>query len=572
MPVYNKDISDIFNRLADLLEISDENPFRIRAYRNASRTVGGLAESVADKIAAGDDLSKLPEIGADLAGKIRQIVETGSLDQLEELEKKMPPSLSAILRVGGLGPKRVKTLYSELGIKELSDLKEAAQQHRIRGLEGFGAKTEEKILDELGHLQQRRSRFRLADVEEIARDLLEYVRSLDGVKNAEAAGSFRRRRETVGDLDILVACKKGTDVTGHFTAYEDVAQVVSRGTTRSTIILRNDLQVDLRVIARVSFGSALHYFTGSKEHNIAVRRRAGGKNLKINEYGVFRGEKRIAGKSEKEVYKAVDLPYIEPELRENRGEIEAAEEGRLPHLVSAEHIRGDLHAHTTETDGHNSLREMADAARKKGYAYLAITEHSRSLTVAKGLDAARLRRQIEQIDRLNESFDGFRLLKGIEVDIREDGTLDLPDDVLDKLDLTVCSVHSKFNLGRKEQTRRIIRAMDNPRFSVLGHPTGRLIGEREPYDVDMEAVIAAAAERGCFLEVNCHPERLDLNEYHCKAAREAGVLLAVSTDAHSTADLDNMRRGLDQSRRGWLEAGDILNTRALKELLPLLKR
>lgn len=572
MPVYNKDIADIFNRLADLLEISDENPFRIRAYRNAARTVGGLSESVADKVAAGEDLRKLPDIGRDLAGKIRRIVETGTLELLQQLEEKVPPSLSAIMRVGGLGPRRVRALYNELGVADLSGLREAAEKHRIRALDGFGRKTEEKILDALAHLEQRQSRFRLADTEQIALNLLHHIRSLDGVTDAQIAGSFRRRRETVGDLDILVACKTGTDVMQHFTAYDDVAQVVSRGKTRSTIILRNDLQVDLRVIPEASFGAALHYFTGSKEHNIAVRKRAGAKKLKINEYGVFQGAHRIAGKTEKEVYAAVDLPWIEPELRENRGEIAAADAGCLPRLVAIDHIRGDLHAHTSETDGHDSLRQMAEAAQAKGYEYLAITEHSRSLTVARGLDAERLRCQIEQIDRLNETFDGFSLLKGIEVDILADGTLDLPDEILVELDLTICSVHSKFNLGRKEQTRRIVRAMDNPHFTVLGHPTGRLIGQRDPYELDMEAIIAAARERGCFLEVNCHPERLDLSEYHCKAAKEAGVLLVVATDAHSTAGLDNMRHGIAQARRGWLEPGDVLNTRSLKELRSILKR
>ncbi len=572
MTVFNKDIADVLNRVADLLEIRDENPFRVRAYRNAARTVAGLQKSIAGMIGSGDDLTELPNIGSDLEGKIKKIVETGTLDLLDDLQKKLPSDLSGIMRLGGLGPKRVKTLFRELGIQSFEDLRHAAEQHLIRELEGFGEKTEKKILDETGARKQRQSRIRLVNAEEIAADLIGYLKQLHGVKKAEAAGSYRRRRDTVGDLDILAACTRGTEIMEHFSGYENVEQVLSKGKTRSAVILNNGLQVDLRVVSTICYGAALHYFTGSKEHNISVRKRAAGKNLKINEYGVFRGDTRIAGKTEQEVYHTVDLPYIEPELRENRGEIEAAERGCLPRLVSPGHIRGDLHVHTSQTDGRNSIQQMAAAAQSKGYDYLAVTDHSQSLTVAQGLDVKRLRRQIEEIDRLNDTLNGFTLLKGIEVDILENGDLDLPDEVLKELDLTICSVHSKFGLSREKQTKRVVRAMDNPYFSIFGHPTGRLIGEREGYDIDMESIVNAAGDRGCLLEVNSHPERLDLDDNLCKAAKDAGVLVAVSTDAHSIEGLDHIRYGIDQARRGWIEPADVVNTRGLHDLKARIKR
>jgi DNA polymerase (family 10) len=357
-----------------------------------------------------------------------------------------------------------------------------------------------------------------------------------------------------------------------FAGYEDVRKVISKGKTRSSVVLRSGLQVDLRVLPQASYGAALHYFTGSKSHNIAVRKLAVKKGLKINEYGVFKKDKRIAGKTEKEVYDTVGLPFIEPELREARGEVEAAGKGRLPDLITFDKLRGDLHTHTKETDGHNSLEEMTKAAKDRGYEYIAVTEHSKKVAMAKGLDAERLRKQITAINRLNEKLEGITVLKGIEVDILKDGSLDLSDDILKELDLTVCSVHYNRNLSEKEQTERIIRAMDNPYFNILGHPTGRLINEREPYRVDMEKIMEAARDRGCFLEINAHPDRLDLPGRYCKMARDMGLKMVISTDAHSLADLDFIRFGVDQARRGWLEAKDVLNTRSLKQLKQLLKR
>jgi DNA polymerase (family 10) len=379
-------------------------------------------------------------------------------------------------------------------------------------------------------------------------------------------------KETVGDLDILATSAAPREIMQRFVDFGDVEQVIAHGTTRSSIRLRSGLQVDLRVVPEVSFGAALNYFTGSKAHNIKLRAMGQAKGLKISEYGVFRGRRRIAGKSEPEVYATLKLPYIEPELREDHGEIEAAGRHQLPDLIRREHIRGDLHAHSTASDGRFSIEDMAKAARERGYAYLAITDHSQHLTVARGLDAKRLARQIDQIDRLNEQLEGITILKSTEVDILEDGRLDLPNAILRRLDLRVCSVHYKFELSRDRQTERIIRAMDNPNFNILAHPTGRLLEKRPGYDVDMEKIMAAALERGCHLELNAHPDRLDLDDVHCQMAKQMGLKVAISTDAHGLRDLELMRFGIDQARRGWLEPDDVLNTRPLAELRVLLRR
>ncbi len=396
--------------------------------------------------------------------------------------------------------------------------------------------------------------------------MLAFLKQASGVDQVTAAGSYRRRKETVGDLDILVTCRDAEKLMGHFVSYKAIRKVVSRGSTRSTVILRSGMQVDMRAVHQESYGAALHYFTGSKAHNVAIRQRAVRKKLKINEYGVFKNDRCIAGKSEKEVYAQVDLPYIEPELREDSGEIEAAGQGRLPHLIVRTAIRGDLHAHTTATDGKATLEQMAHAARALGYQYLAITEHSKKVAMAGGLDAQKLGRHIERIDRLNQELDDFVLLKGVEVDILEDGSLDLPDEILSKLDFRICSVHYYQNLSRQRQTERILRAIHNPLCNILGHPTGRLIDKRRPYEVDIQRIMQAARETGCVMELNAQPDRLDLNDLHCRMAKQMGVKVAISTDAHSTTDLKFMRFGIDQARRGWLEAGDVINTRGLSKL------
>ena len=572
MPIHNSDVAEIFNKMADLLEIEGANRFRVRAYRDAARTITGFPKSLKDMVEEGEDLTELPGIGKDLAGKIKEIVETGELSQLKKLGGKTPVELSNLMKVAGLGPKRVKALYGNLGITGLKKLKKAAEEEKIRKLEGFGKKTEQSILEELDQEEKKEERIKLPAAEERADSLVEYLKSLKGVKKIVVAGSFRRRKETVGDLDILATCRNGSKIMDHFTDYDDVKKVISQGKTRSTVVLRSGLHVDLRVVPHISYGAALHYFTGSKAHNIAIRKLGVQKGLKINEYGVFKGKKRIAGKSEKEVFEQVGLPYIEPELRENRGEIEAAKNDRLPELITLDHIRGDLHSHTKASDGRHSLKEMAEAAKNRGYEYLAITEHSKKVRIAHGLDAKRLKEHIKAIDRLNERLDGIILLKGIEVDILEDGSLDLPDEILKELDLRVCAVHFNRDLSRKKQTERIIRAMDNPYFNILAHPTGRLINERKPYEVDMEQLMEAALGRGCFLELNAHPDRLDLSDTYCTMAKDMRLKLAISTDAHSTTDLEFMRFGLGQARRGWLEPEDVLNTKSLKQLKKELKR
>ena len=572
MPIHNADIAEMFNRLADLLEIENANPFRVRAYRNAARMLNSLPRSVVKMLEEGEDLSRLPGIGKDLAHKIQVIAETGRLPALSEIERHTPSGLIKLLSVPGLGPKRVRMLHEKLGIEDVEALAAAARTGALRRLAGFGAKTERNILHALETRGAEERRVKRIVAEATAEDFSGYLRGVEGVTTVEIAGSYRRKRETVGDIDILAACKSRSPIMRRFVDYEDVAEVVSRGRKRSTVILANGLQVDLRVVPEESYGAALHYFTGSKAHNIAVRTIGVKKGLKINEYGVFRGKRRVAGRTEEEVFAQAGLPFIEPELREGRGEIEAAQHGRLPNLVKLSDIRGDLHVHSKASDGHATIAEMAWAARAKGYEYLSINDHSKRVRIAHGLDEKRLARQLAEIDRLNEGARGFFILKSIEVDILDDGSLDLPNDILRRLDLTVCAIHSKFGLPRDKQTERIIRAMDNPCFNILGHPTGRLINERPPYEVDMERLLLAAEERGCYLEVNAQPDRLDLIDLHCKMAKDLGVKVAISTDAHSTTDLDLMHFGLDQARRGWLEADDVLNTRPWSKLRRLLRR
>lgn len=571
MAVHNADIAKVFEEIADLLEIQGENPFRIRAYRNASRLIEGLGVSISEMIEKNEDLTELPGIGKDLAGKINEIVATGTCEALEKLRKQLPPTLTTLLRIPGLGPKRVQTLYRELDIGTPEQLYAAAHEGKISALPHFGEKIETTILQAMEKHVEKEARFKLATAAQYAEPLKSYLETIPGVNRVVIAGSYRRAKETVGDIDVLVTARRGSPVMDRFTEYDEVEQILSKGPTRSTVKLRCGLQVDLRFVPQASFGAALHYFTGSKAHNIAIRRLGQQKRLKINEYGVFRGTKRITGETEESVFRSVDLPFIPPEMRENRGEIEAARAGKLPRLVEVGDIRGDLHVHTNTTDGHNTLKEMVEAAAMRGYEYVAITEHSRRVTVAKGLDPQRLRKQIDEIDRLNEKRLGITVLKGIEVDILEDGKLDLPDSVLSELDLVVCAVHSKFDLPKGRQTERVLRAMDNRYFTILAHPTGRLIQERGPLELDMLKVIRKARERGCFLELNAHPERLDLLDVYCQMARDEGVAIAVSTDAHSTRDYDYMKYGIGQARRGWLEAKDVLNTKGLADLERLLK-
>jgi DNA polymerase (family 10) len=571
MPVQNAEIAEMFDQTAELLEIKGDNPFRSRAYRNAARVIERLPKSVTSLLKAGEDLSELPGIGKDLAGKIAAIVSTRHFDVLDKLKRALPGDLGEIAALPGLGPKRVKLLYDKLGIRSLDDLRRAIGSGRLRKLRGFGAKSEEKLAVALAKPQAAK-RFKLSEAEAEAEALLNHLRTAARDGQVVVAGSYRRRRDTVGDLDVLMIAKDGSAAGDRLASYENVASVRAHGPTRTTVMLRSGLQVDLRVVPKASYGAALMYFTGSKAHNIALRGLANDRGWKLNEYGLFAGTRRLAGASEQDVYCKLGLPMIPPEMREDRGEIALAQTGRLPRLVTVADIRGDLHVHSNWSDGTATIEEMAAAAKARGYAYMAITDHSRHVTIAHGLDAAKLSRQIDAIDRLNDKLAGFTILKGAEVDILADGSLDLPDKVLSRLDLVVAAVHYKFDLSRKAQTGRIIRAMDNRHVSIIAHPTGRLLGEREAYDVDMEAVIAGARTRGCHLELNADPDRLDLNDIQVHAAKSAKVRLAISTDAHSTSGFANMCFGVDQARRGWLEAGDVINTLPLAQLKKVLKR
>lgn len=571
MPTHNEEIAHAFDEIADLLEIEEANPFRVRAYRNAARSLRGLGQEITELVANGEDLTRLPGIGKDLAAKIQEMIETGKLRALNELHKKVPAGVEDLLQIPGLGPKRVKALYHSLGIKSVKQLEQAVRAGRVRSLPGFGVGIEHNILTVIEAHRETEKRFLRANVVPYAEALVTYLKRTRGVKDVVMAGSYRRGRETVGDLDILVTTSGKTATMERFVGYDEVEEVLSKGTTRATVILRNGLQVDLRVVAQQSFGAALHYFTGSKSHNIQVRRIGQQRGLKINEYGVFRGKQRIAGKTEASVFKSVGLPYIPPELRQGRGEIEAAYEKRLPKLVQRADLQGDLHCHTVATDGHAGIREMALAARQHGLKYLAITDHSQHLTIAHGLDSNRLLKQIDEIDRLNDELGGIILLKGIEVDILADGSLDLPDKVLSRLDLVIGAVHNQFHLTRVKQTERILRAMDRPCFTLLAHPSGRLLQKREAYDVDMARIIEQARARGCFLELNSQPQRLDLDEYYCRMARDEGVMVSINSDAHAEQNFEFLQYGIDQARRGWLEKADVLNTLPLRELRARLR-
>ena len=568
MPVQNAEIVTMFDQAADLLEIKGDNPFRVRAYRRAARTIEGLPQSVGSMLAKEADLSELPGIGKDLAGKIAGIVESGHFDLLDQLKKKLPGDLGAMAGLPGLGPKRIKLLYDKAKVRTLDDLRRAIKIGKLHGLHGFGPVIEKKLAAAL-EKPLAEKRFKLAVAEAEAESLVAFLRDKGQVV---VAGSYRRRRDTVGDLDILVTSKQGPAVGDKLVGYDNVADVLAHGPTRTTVLLRSGIQVDLRAVPEESYGAALLYFTGSKAHNIALRGIANARKWKLNEYGLFSGKRRIAGASEEEVYRKLGLAYIPPEMREDRGEIALALNGELPRLISTRDMRGDLHVHSDWTDGTASIANMAAAAQACGYAYMALTDHSRRQTMSHGLDPAKVARQLREIDKINGAFKGFTILKGIEVDILKDGELDLPDATLAQLDVVIASVHSFFDLPREAQTQRMIRAMRNPHVSIVGHPSGRLIGEREPYDIDMDAITSTARDLDCYLEINAEPDRLDLNDIHAHMAKSKGVKIAISTDAHSVNAFQYMRFGVDQARRAWLTADDVINTRQFGDLRKLLKR
>ncbi len=590
MSVTNSDISAVFDHVADLLEYQGGNVFRVRAYRNAAHTISSMVESLASVRSDPDrKLTDIEGIGADLAGKIETLLDTGQLPMLDDLKAKIPAVVFELMRVPGLGPKKVKALVDELRVDSLDALEQACRDGRVRDVKGFGAKTEAAILDNIAFAKSpEHDRLLWEEADEIVQPLLVWMRECPAVRQAEGAGSWRRGRETVGDIDILVDSDQAAAVMDHLEAWKECGDVLLRGDTKTSVRGPRGIQIDLRVVDHGSFGAAWQYFTGSKDHNVRLRSRARDRNLTINEYGVFRlvpgadadakpvkGE-AIAGRTEQDVYRAVGLPWIPPEIREGGDEIVLAERNELPTLVALDDIRGDLHMHTTATDGEATLGEMVRAAIGRGLSYIAITDHSQRVTMAHGLDPKRLLKQWGEIDRLNASLaeEGkppIVVLKGIEVDILEKGGLDLPDDVLAQADWVVASLHYGQNQPRDRITKRIIEAIEHPSVTVIGHPTGRLINRRPAYEVDMEAVIEAAAKTGTFLEINANPWRLDLNVPHAAAAKKAGVKLVISTDAHSTRGLDVMRCGVLQARRAGLEKEDVANTRTLAQLKKLQK-
>ena len=567
----NQEIARIFNDIADLLEIKGENPFRIRAYRRAAQNIDGLTRDVAET--PKDELMKIPGIGQDLAGKIEEYVKTGRLQFYEDLKKEVPESLSVLLSVPGLGPKTAKLLFERLKVKDIETLEQLAREHKLIVLPGIKEKTEENILKGIEMLKRGMERQPLGKVLLYANDILEHLKKEAPMKKLTIAGSIRRWKDTIKDIDILATSENPKEVMDIFVHLPHVKEVLMHGPTKSSVIIFEGLQVDLRVVEEDSFGAALAYFTGSKAHNIRLREMAVKSGLKINEYGVFREKdnKKIGGKEEEDIYRILGLPYIPPELREDTGEIEAALAGRLPQLVELKDIKGDLHVHSKWSDGSHDFEELIQEAKKRGYEYIAITDHSKGLGIARGLNAERLMEEKKEIDAINKRLKGFRLIVGTEVDIRSDGHMDFPDDILREMDIVVASIHSGFKQNREQITKRLVSAMRNPYVSVIAHPTGRLIGEREPYDVDMKEVLKVAKETRTAIEINAYPLRLDLNDVYAKTAKEMGVPIVISTDTHITSQFDYMTYGVSIARRGWLGKSDILNTMGYNSLVKTLK-
>jgi DNA polymerase (family X) len=574
----NAQIAAVFEEIAEILEFQGENPFRVRAYRNSARTIHDYSESLAalveERPAA---LTEIKGIGKDLAEKIVTLVETGELPFLLELQKKIPESVLALMRIPHVGPKKAASLHKELGINNLEELKAACEAGKVQKLKGFGAKTEELILHGIGIAAQAQQRIYWAEADDIVQQLREHLQSCRGIEKLEFAGSYRRGRDTVGDLDILVVAQQPEAIMDHLATFPLVAEVIARGETKMSLRLKSGLQVDLRVVLAESFGAALQYFTGSKDHNVVVRSLAKQHGLKINEYGVFRVagdvESRVAGSTEAEVYATLGLPCFPPELREARHEFEWAEQQALPELLTLNDIQGDLHMHTTATDGSASLEEMVAAAQQRGLAYIAITDHSKRVSMARGLTAERVLAQWEEIDALRKKLPrSFTLLKGIECDILEKGGMDLPDEILAQADWVLASVHYGQQQSREQITERILGAIENPYVSAIAHPTGRLLNRREAYAVDLNGVYKACVKHGKLLEINAHPARLDLNDIDAAAAKAHGIPLVINTDAHSPHDLSLMRFGVLQARRAGLTTADVANTRSWKEMQKLLPK
>jgi DNA polymerase (family 10) len=571
--VTNLDIADKLDLVAELLEFKGENPFRVRAYRNAARAVSDYGRPIEQVIRDPEaDLTEISGIGRDLADKITRLVRTGRLAILEQLQTEIPETVLAILRVPGLGPKRASTLFHELHIRSLDDLRDACVGQRIRGLKGFGAKLEASILEGLEIASEADKRIIWAEADARAQLLLEYLREGPPLGRIEIAGSYRRKQETVGDLDLLVVADDVQAVMDHFQSYSGLGAVLARGDTKMSVRLASKLQVDLRAVPEESFGAALQYFTGSQKHNVMLRALAKNRDLKINEYGVFAGERRIAGQAEEEVYAAVNLPWIPPELREGRREFEWAATGKLPKLLELSDMQGDLHCHTLWSDGTATIEQMAEAAQARGLKYMAITDHSKRAAMVGGLNAARLRQQWGEIDRWNADHPEFQILKGVEMDILEQGGLDLDDDILSQADWVVASVHFGHTQPRAQITKRVVDALASPYVCAIAHPTGRLLTRRKPYEIDIDAVLRAAARHGKCMELNAHPARVDLDDVACAAAKSYGIPIVISTDSHSMDALSSMRYGVQQARRAGLTAADVGNAWPWEQLQARLAR
>ena len=579
----NAALARTLEEVADLLEIQNANPFRIRAYRNAVRTIQTQATPLARLLAEGRPLTDLPGIGKEMASHIKEMVETGTLGYRDELLGEMPRSLIELMRLPSVGPKKAKKLWDELKICTVEDLEAAAKEGRIAGLPGFGEKSQQKILAGIQDHRQHTSRMLLADAEKVVEPLLEWLRESPDLERLEVAGSYRRRRETVGDIDLLAIAKNPAAVMKHFLGHAWIEKVDMAGDTRATVQLGSGLQVDLRAVPPESYGAALVYFTGSKEHNVKLRRRAVERGLRISEYGVFKVDaddaeaegERIAGTEEADVYAAVGLAWIPPEMREDQGEIEAAvgtaKKSGLPRLIRQEDLRGDLHMHSTWSDGKNSIEEMVEACAARGYEYMVISDHSKALAMTNGLDAYRLRLQWEEIEEVRARHPEIHILRSMEVDILGDGSLDLEDEMLAGLDIVLVSLHSRFDLPEAQQTERVLRALEHPEVNVFCHPTARLINRRKPVEMDMDRVLSRAAELGVAVELNSNPHRLDLKDSHLRLAKELGCKVVISTDSHRTRELDLMRYGIEQARRAWLEPQNVLNTLPYKKLMGALR-
>ncbi|MBI2550151.1 DNA polymerase/3'-5' exonuclease PolX [Candidatus Woesearchaeota archaeon] len=574
----NPEVAQLLYDIADMLEMQNVS-FKPAAYRKAARSVETLSEDIAEVFSSGGrkKLMALPGIGESIAEKIEEFLTTGKLKYYDDLKKKFPQHITELMNVPGIGPKRIKLLHDKLGIKTVKQLEAAAKAHKISKLPGFGEKSEGEILKGVGIFQKGQERMLLGYALPIAQEIEGRLKGLKGVVRASLAGSLRRKKETIGDVDLLVSCKGGkaaAKIMNFFTMMPDVNRILAKGETKSSIVLKTGLQVDLRVVDDDSFGAALQYFTGSKEHNVVARELAIRKGLKLNEYGVFRksSNSRIAGKTEEEVYKAIGLHCMEPEIRENSGEIEAAAKNKLPNLIEYGSIKGDFHCHTVKSDGGNSLGDMVAAAKQLGYEYIAITDHSKSERIAHGLSIEDMEKWLKEIRAASAKIKGIKVLAGSEVDILPNGELDFPDDLLKKMDVVVGSVHSRFKSTKEEMTKRILTALDNRHLDILGHPTGRMIGKREPYEVDLKRIFAAAAEKKILLEINAHPDRTDLKDVHAREAKGFGCKFVINTDSHSTENLKFMDLGVAIARRAWLSAEDVVNTRPLRELPKFFRR